>query len=105
MNTRDVCPIGMLFFLMSVAWLTPTPSQGAQNDEILSKIGPAPAFTLTTQDGKRLSLKDLDGKVVAITFIYTSCVDTCPLLTAKMAGLQASLGSNFGSKVFSFQSL
>jgi cytochrome oxidase Cu insertion factor (SCO1/SenC/PrrC family) len=94
MNTRDVCSVGMLVLLMQGAWLTPIPSQGAQRD------GPAPAFILTTQDGKRLSLKDLGGKVVAITFIYTSCADTCPLLTAKMAGLQAGLGSNFGSKVF-----
>ena len=99
-NFRNVCPTGMLVVLIQVGWLMAIPSQGAQKDEILSKIGPAPAFTLTTQDGRRLSLKDLGGKVVAITFIYTGCVDTCPLLTAKMAGLQASLGSNFGSKVF-----
>jgi protein SCO1 len=38
--------------------------------------------------------------VVAITFIYTGCVDTCPLLTAKMARLQTDLGSGFGPKVF-----
>ena len=100
MKIRGVCPIVMLIGLIQVGWLMPIPSQGAQKDEILSKIGPAPAFTLTTQDGKRLSLKDLGGKVVAITFVYTGCVDTCPLLTAKMAGLQAGLGSNFGSKVF-----
>ena len=100
MNFRGVCPIGMLVVLIQVGWLMPIPSQAAQRDEILSKIGPAPAFTLTTQDGRRLSLKELGGKVVAITFIYTGCVDTCPLLTAKMAGLQAHFGSNFGSKVF-----
>ena len=99
-NFRNVCPTGMLVVLIQVGWLMPIPSQGAQKDEILSKIGPAPAFTLTTQDGKRLSLKDLGGKVVAITFIYTGCVDTCPLLTAKMSGLQPHFGSNFGSKVF-----
>jgi protein SCO1/2 len=66
----------------------------------LRKIGPAPAFSLTTQDSTRLSLKQLRGKVVVITFIYTRCADTCPLLTAKMAGLQARLGTDFGSKVF-----
>ncbi|MGH7355413.1 MAG: SCO family protein, partial [Candidatus Rokuibacteriota bacterium] len=65
-----------------------------------SKIGPAPEFALTTQDGARLSLRDLRGKVVAVTFIYASCADTCPLLTAKMAALQAKLGRDFGSKVF-----
>ena len=65
----------------------------------LSKIGPAPEFTLTNIDGGRLSLGDLRGKVVAVTFIYATCTDTCPLLTAKMAGMQKRLGSDFGSKV------
>jgi protein SCO1/2 len=55
---------------------------------------------LTKQDGKRLALKELRGKVLAITFIYASCTDTCPLLTAKMAGIQDRLGSDFGAKVF-----
>jgi len=66
----------------------------------LSKIGPAPDFALTTQDGGALSLKALRGKVVAATFIYASCTDTCPLLTAKMAGLPKRLGADFGSRVF-----
>ena len=47
----------------------------------------------------RLSLGDLRGKVVAVTFIYATCADTCPLLTAKMAGLQQRLGPDFGPKV------
>jgi protein SCO1/2 len=55
---------------------------------------------LTTQDGGRLALADLHGKVVAVTFIYTSCADTCPLLTAKMASIQTRLGPAFGLKVF-----
>jgi len=100
MKIRGACPIVMLIGLIQVGWLMLIPSQGAQKDEILSKIGPAPAFTLTTQDGKRLSLKELGGKVVAITFIYTGCVDTCPLLTAKMARVEDGLGSYFGPKVF-----
>jgi protein SCO1 len=80
----------------------PTPGQGhqAKGDQRLARIGPAPAFTLTAQDGRRLSLADCRGKVVAITFIYASCVDACPLLTAKMAGLQKRLGAHFGPKVF-----
>jgi protein SCO1/2 len=72
----------------------------AKGDARLSRIGPAPDFTLTTQDGARLALRDLRGKVVAVTFIYASCADTCPLLTAKMAALQARLGREFGSRVF-----
>jgi len=72
----------------------------AGEDEALPRIGPAPAFTLTTQAGTRLSLQALRGKIVALTFIYASCADTCPLLTAKMAGLQARLGTDFGTRVF-----
>jgi protein SCO1 len=68
--------------------------------ESLPKIKPAPEFTLTKQDGKRLALKDLRGKVLAITFIYASCADTCPLLTAKMAGIQDRLGAAFGAEVY-----
>jgi len=66
----------------------------------LSKIGPAPDFTLTTQDGHPLSLASLRGKVAVATFIYASCTDTCPMLTAKMAGIQKRLGSDFGSRVY-----
>jgi protein SCO1 len=68
--------------------------------ESLPKIKPAPEFTLTKQDGKRLALKELRGKVLAITFIFASCADTCPLLTAKMVGIQDRLGSAFGPQAF-----
>ena len=81
-------------------WLALAFSQARAEREALPRIGPAPAFSLTTQEGARLSLQDLRGKVVAVTFIYTSCADTCPLLTAKLAGLQARLGTDFGAKVF-----
>ena len=86
--------------LMAVGWSIPATGHAAKSDARLSKIGPAPDFTLTTQDNSRLSLRDLRGKVVAVTFIYASCADTCPLLTAKLAGLQARLGADFGPKVF-----
>jgi protein SCO1/2 len=72
----------------------------AAGGESLPKIKPAPEFTLTKQDGKRLALKELRGKVLAITFIFASCADTCPLLTAKMVGIQDRLGSAFGEKVY-----
>lgn len=65
----------------------------------LPRIGPAPALALTTQEGERLALSDLGGKVVLLTFIYTSCTDTCPLLTGKLAGVRDNLGADFGSRV------
>ena len=65
----------------------------------LPTVGTAPEFALTNQDGQRVSLADLDGTVRAVTFIYATCKDTCPLLTAKMALMQQKLGADFGKRV------
>ncbi len=87
---------GFLAAMAATAWFV----AGHAADESLPTIGPAPRFTLTTQDDKQLSLDDLRGKVVIITFIFASCTDTCPLLTAKMATLQSRLGDDFGTRAF-----
>jgi protein SCO1/2 len=65
----------------------------------LAVIGPAPQFTLTSQDGKRFALADWRGKAVVVAFIYTECPDICPMLTQKMVEIQDELGANFGAKV------
>lgn len=41
---------------------------------------PAPPFTLTDQNGKRVSLKDFRGTTLLVSFIYTECKDICPVL-------------------------
>jgi protein SCO1/2 len=92
--------IAIFILLSALSWPMDVLGHDSRDNQRLSKIGPAPEFTLTQQDGKRLALKDLRGKVLAITFIFASCTDTCPLLTAKMAGIQNRLGSDFGPKVF-----
>jgi protein SCO1/2 len=74
-------------------------SQHTTQDARLPTIGPAPDFVLTSQDGARVSLSDYKGKVVAITFIFVSCTDTCPLLTAKMVEVQDDLGADFGPRI------
>jgi hypothetical protein len=45
---------------------------------------PIADFVLTNQDGKRVAFKDLRGKRMVIDFMYTSCPDVCPLLTASL---------------------
>ena len=52
---------------------------------------PAPAFTLTNQDGKRVALKDLRGAPVVLTFLYTTCTDVCPVLLQVMIGAEQRL--------------
>ena len=58
----------------------------------LPTIGPAPAFALATHDGGRLTLAELRGRVVVVTFVYATCTDTCPLLTSKLAAIGKRLG-------------
>ncbi len=90
--------VPILLIVIIASWLTAAVSLA--DGENLPKIKPAPEFTLTKQDGVRLALKELRGKVLAITFIFASCADTCPLLTAKMADIQDRLGADFGKKIY-----
>ena len=71
----------------------------ASQTQPLTKIAPARGFTLTSQDGAQISLADLRGKVVAVTFIFTRCTDTCPVLTPMMSLVQDRLGRDFGTNV------
>ena len=54
----------------------------------LPRIGLAPAFMLTTQEGTQLSLSDLRGNPLVVTFIFTSCRSACPILTSKLVAIQ-----------------
>ncbi len=75
----------------------PSPGDGGKGPAIDTL---APVFTLTDQQGRALSLADMRGKVVLITFIYTTCVDACPLLTAAFAALQRELKGQGQKEVF-----
>src|SRR6266511_811227 len=46
-----------------------------------------PEFKLTDQDGKPFEFSSTHGKLVLVTFIFTTCPDVCPLLTAKLASI------------------
>jgi protein SCO1/2 len=90
---------GTLLPLMLVSGLTVAVALSCAAPSKLPKIGQAAPFALTAQDESRLSLSDLGGTVALVTFIYTSCTDTCPLVTAKLAQVQQGLGADFGPKV------
>src|SRR3984893_11194504 len=67
--------------------------------QALPEIAPAPEFVLTSQDGSQVALAEFRGKVVAVTFIYTLCTDTCPVLTPMMSFVQDRLGGDFGANI------
>ena len=51
----------------------------------------APDFTLIDQNGQEFTLSELEGKVVVVAFVYTSCPDICLAISANMAWAQACL--------------
>jgi protein SCO1 len=52
----------------------------------------APDFTLTSQDGDRVSPSPLRGRPVVYTFIYSHCQDTCPATVQTIRGALDDLG-------------
>jgi cytochrome oxidase Cu insertion factor (SCO1/SenC/PrrC family) len=54
----------------------------------------APAFTLTDQNGRQVSLASLRGKVVLLTFLDPVCTNDCPEIAQEFRGVDQVLGGN-----------
>ncbi len=60
-----------------------------------------PNIPLVTHEGEQVRFFDLiEGKVVAINFIYTTCPDSCPMETARLLEVHRILGDRVGKDVF-----
>jgi cytochrome oxidase Cu insertion factor (SCO1/SenC/PrrC family) len=55
---------------------------------------PAPAFRLTDQNGKQVSLASLHGKVVLLTFLDPVCTSDCPEIAQEFRGASQVLGAS-----------
>jgi cytochrome oxidase Cu insertion factor (SCO1/SenC/PrrC family) len=54
---------------------------------------PAPAFTLTDQHGRQVSLASLRGKVILLTFLDPVCTSDCPLIAQEFRQADQVLGA------------
>lgn len=93
MRRRD-----LLFWLAACA-ASRSFGQARRASERLPVIGTAPRFSLMSESGERFASEELRGTVSAVTFIYATCADTCPVLTSKLVRLQRRLGADFGARV------
>jgi protein SCO1/2 len=66
------------------------PAKGAVHSR-LAVIRSAPDFALTTQTGQTLHLSNLRGKVLLVSFIFTTCNGTCPATTHRMSQVHEEL--------------
>jgi protein SCO1/2 len=94
MNRRLACAAAALAATILLAPPLPAhlPGQPKKSASLRRVVNlPAADFTLTDQEGRRFTFSSLRGKNVVVTFVYTTCPDVCPLITAKVAQLQRLL--------------
>ena len=53
---------------------------------------PVRDFSLRDQDGRPASLREYRGKVVVLTFMYSTCQDTCPVTATTIRGALDQVG-------------
>ena len=61
---------------------------------VFSDMPQAPDFSLRDQNGQTVTMSQLQGKVVALTFLYTRCPDVCPTTLAELKALKDQLGED-----------
>ena len=77
---------------------TPLPASSAQLMGLVPLKGPAPSFALTNQNGRPVTLGQLDARsAVVVTFLDDTCRDVCPVVAREMAAADADLGANASS--------
>lgn len=81
---------GAVVALAVLAWSGPAGAQ-EQNSSFPVIGRPAPDFTLTDQQGRRVRLAAFRGRLVLLNFIYTNCADVCPITTATLTRVQRGL--------------
>jgi protein SCO1/2 len=68
----------------------------------LPDLGRVQDFMLTNRDGRAVRLADLAGAPWIADFVFTRCVSSCPLLSARLARLDRTLPAGPGIRLVSF---
>jgi len=91
-STEPVAPVGIRRSLevgpLVYAFSPVAAEDGATGSGRLAIIEKAPEFALTSQDGQIVRLADLRGKVLIVSFIFTTCNGTCPATTHRMSQIR-----------------
>jgi protein SCO1/2 len=101
MNPRVVIALSLLC-AFALAAVVLAASEREERDEAAAPPGfegarmpegvRAPDFELENQDGERVSMRGLRGSPVIVTFLYTTCEETCPGQAQTVRGALDQLG-------------
>ena len=82
----SVLVLGFFFALSSVI-----PGFTSQT---IPPIGTVQPFAFTTQDGKHFTEKDVEGKVVAVNYFFTTCTSICPKMSNNLKPVYEKFKTN-----------
>lgn len=60
----------------------------------LFKVGEAPKFSLTDQDGNTITNESYSGKVFVVEFFFSTCTTICPIMNRNMVTIQDTFKDN-----------
>ena len=84
---------GIILILVTGSACATSSSSGSSQPYSGTELqAPAPDFSLIDQNGNAVTLSDLRGKVVALTFLDPNCTDVCPLTALHLRQARDALG-------------
>jgi protein SCO1 len=79
-----------------ILFAKPEPATRVSADGFAGAVSPSDIavrdFSLRDQDGKSASLHEYRGRVVVLTFMYSTCQDTCPVTAQTIRGALDQVG-------------
>lgn len=81
----------ILVFAVLATWLVAGCKRGTDEEFAVEPVQSAPELEATRASGEVFRLNALQGKVVLVTFGYTSCPDVCPTTMAQLSSLERRL--------------
>lgn len=86
-----ISQVVLIVFLFSIPLIL---SCDSGNKAALPVKGEFPQVELTNYNGEEFYFKDLKGKVLVVSYIYTNCPDICHMTSKKLNKLKAEFDSN-----------
>lgn len=102
MGTKIVSIATMMLLSAFAGCMGDSPSEHMHGEDykgVPLTSGSAGDFTLEDHTGQNFTLSSLEGDLVVVSFIFTRCPDTCPLITSKLRHVADELGDKVGDEV------
>lgn len=84
MNKRVLIYAGFFVVLLGVFYLLLFNDYDFSKSNLMVRIDNVEDFSFINQDGKKITERDVDGKVYVAEYFFTTCKGICPIMNANM---------------------